>query len=172
MTRNISSTDFLDLFQDTTLAVDDVTRRNANVLVTEPTKDIYGAPSDRIIQINTSAPAWVNLAFFSQTLAVFGGPLLISTRARISAITNDTIFNMSFGIDGVEVTGNEYGLITIDSLNFAPVVEFSHVVTGVPSSTHTISLFANVRPKPGASGIKSATLTMGIVERMTIIEVK
>lgn len=172
MARNIQPSDFLDIFKSTSSVVDDVTRRNANILVTAPTANTSYVLEDRIVQITTLSPAWVNLSVFSQTLAVFGGPIQITSRIRISGITADTILNLSYGIDGAEVTGNQYGLVKVDSLDFCPILEYTHIVTGVPSSTHTFSILANVKSRSGSGSGLSATLTMGIAERMMITEVK
>lgn len=172
MARNIQRTDFLDIFKNTSTTVDDVTRRNPNILVTNPTTNVSDSLENRIVQINTSAPAWVNLSVFSQTMAVFGGPVEITARVRVSAIASNTILNFSFGIDGAEVSGNRYGLARVESLNFMPVLEFSHIVTGVAAATHTFSLMANVESLSGSGSGFSATLTQGIAERMIVKEVK
>lgn len=172
MARNIQRVDFLDIFKNTSTVVDDVTRRNPNILVTNPTLNTTNQLENRIVQINTLAPAWVNLSIFSQTMAVFGGPVEMRSRIKISSITSNTYLNLSFGIDGAEVTGNRYGLVRVDSLNFNPIFEFSHVVTGVAASTHTFSLMASVESKSGSGSGFSATLTQGIAERMIVAEVK
>lgn len=172
MSRNIQRIDFRDIFKTTSVTVDDVTRKNPNLLVSAATKNNSGNLENRIVQINTLAPAWVNLSIFGQTMAVFGGPVELRARIRISAIASNTIANFSFGIDGAEVTGNRYGLVRVDSLNFQPVVEFSHMVTSVPASTHNFSLMANVESLSGSGSGFSVTLTQGIAERLMILEIK
>lgn len=172
MGRSIYSTDFLDLFKNTNSIVDDVTRRNPNVMVAAPTINSSGVLADRTEIVTTLSPAWVPLSPFNQTLAVFGGPVQITGRARVTAITADTILNLSFGVDGAEVTGNQYGLARIDSLSFVQVVEFTHVVTGIPSSTHSFTIFASVKSRSGSGSGLSATITMGTTERLILTEVK
>lgn len=172
MARNIQTYSFLDMFSDATATVDDVTRVNPNVLISTPTINTYGSLEDRVVQVNTLSPAWVNLSIFSQIMPVFGGPIEIRSRVRISNITANTILNLSFGIDGAEVTGNRYGLVKVDSLDFVPFFEFSHIVTSVPAATHTFTLMGNIEPRTGTGSGLSATLTQGIAERMIITEVR
>lgn len=172
MGRNIYSTDFLDIFKNTASLVDDVTRRNANVLVSNPTRNTGGVIEDRTETVTTLAPAWAKLSSFDQTMAVFGGPVQLTTRVRVTSIASNTVLHLSYGIDGAEVTGTQYGVARIDSLDFSPMIEYTHIVTGIPSSTHTFSIFANVRSRSGSGSGFSATITMGSVERMSIVEVK
>lgn len=172
MSRNIERVNFLDIFKNTSTVVDDVTRRNPNFLVSRPSENVSGTLEDRIVLVQTLAPAWVNLSIFGQTMPVFGGPVEIKTRVRVSNIASNTILNLSFGIDGAEVTGNRYGLARVESVDFSPTIEFSHIVTGVAASTHSFSLMANVTPLSGSGSGMSATLTQGIAERIMITELK
>jgi hypothetical protein len=172
MGRNIYSTDFLDLFKNTNSVVSDVSRRNANVLISNPTRNLSDVVADRTETVTTISPAWVLLNSFTQTMAVFGGPVQMTTRIRVSSITADTILRLSFGIDGAEVTGTEYGLARIDSLNFVETIGLTHIVTGIPSSTHTFSILASVKSRSGSGSGMSATITMGTSERMMLVEIK
>lgn len=172
MARNIQRTDFLDIFKSTSVIVDDVTRRNPNVLVSNPTLNTSSQLENRVIVFNTLAPAWQEAALLNQTMAVFGGPVEIRARIKVSAITTNTFFNLSFGVDGAEVAGNRYGLARIDSLNFNPMIEYSHIVTGIPAGTHKFSIFGSVESRSGSGSGFSATITQGIAERIIIKEVK
>lgn len=173
MTRNIQRTDFLDIFKSTNTVVDDVTRRNPNVLVSNPTRNTTtGLIENRAITITTVAPSWYEVVVLNQTMAVFGGPIEIRSRVKVTAITSNTYLNLSFGVDGAEVTGNRYGLARIDSLDFNPVLEYSHIVTGIPAGTHKFSIVASVESRSGSGSGFSATLTQGIAERIIVKEVK